>query len=69
MDLGELLAGQKISLEYLRKGKAVIESLWSKYGMKSILNGLSCPPPVRNYFSKEELNAEQEELIKKKKKG
>ena len=69
MDLGELLGGQKSSLDYLQKGKNVIESIWSKYGMKSVLNGLAVAPPVRNYFTKEELNAEQEELIKKKKKG
>ena len=69
MDFGEILSGQKASLEYFSKGKTLAQTIWERYGMRSVLSGIGVASPTRNYYLREESNAEQDEIIKKKKKG
>ena len=69
MDFGELLSGDPKSLEYFQKGTKLAQTVWERYGMKSILNGIGQVSGTRNYYLKEEPTADQDEAIKKKKKG
>ncbi len=69
MDFGELLSGDPKSLEYFQKGTKLAQTIWERYGMKSILNGIGQVSGTRNYYLKEEPTADQDEAIKKKKKG
>lgn len=65
MDLGEILKGERC-LSLYEKGREAASKMWLSMGMKSILAGIGVEPVKRLAIKTDELNAEQEEEIKRK---